>query len=110
MKYQAYRPITKSRQSNKQKYQNWNNFANHNYDFFANNYINRPITKPTYKPDHQNQLHEQIYNKQIPQPAPQSVFFNEQQETTADRIENYPFVQKNRHPSNKQFTRNQPNC
>ena len=56
LNYQSYRPLTKPRQPNKQMYPYRNFCANHNYDFFANNNIKRPITKPSYKTGHQNQL------------------------------------------------------
>ena len=95
MDYQIYKPITKTRQSNKQKPPNGNSFSKHNYKFVVINNINRQITKPPYT-RHQNQSQEQYYNQQIPQQALHSVFFNGQQRTTTDRCENYPFLQQNK--------------
>ena len=36
MEYQTFGPVTKSRQTNKQKTSNRNNFSEHYYNFFAN--------------------------------------------------------------------------
>ena len=74
-------------------------------DFLANNNINRPIRKPSYG-RHQNQSKERNYNKQIPQPAPQSVFFRTTKFRT-DRSENHLIFQQNKNQTNRQSTRNQ---
>ena len=69
--YQTFRPVTTSRQTNKQKTSNRNNFSDYNYDFFKK-------SKTTKPPNMNSQNQPQSQNQNIPQQASQSVFFNDQ--------------------------------
>ena len=55
--YQLNGPITKKRPPNKQINSIGNNFANHNYDFSAENNSCNPIAKPFYSTQDQSQEH-----------------------------------------------------
>ena len=64
--------------------------------FFANNSRNKPITKSSYI-GNRNQSQEPNYSQQMPQEAPCSVlFFNEQRRTITDRSGNCSFFQQNK--------------
>ena len=102
MDYQTFRPVTMSRQTNKQKTINRNNFSDHNYIYF---FQKSKTTKPP-NTNNQNQLKPQ--NRNVPQQVSQPVFFNDQPRATLDRSEDYPFLQQNKNIANKQHTRNQP--
>ena len=43
MDYQTFKPVTTSRQTNKQKTSNRNNFSDHNYNFFAKSNATKPL-------------------------------------------------------------------
>ena len=49
MVYPTHRPITKKRQSIRQKHANGNNFADHNADFFTDNIFSNPKEKQFLK-------------------------------------------------------------
>ena len=55
--YQTFKPVTTSRQTNKQKTSNRSNFSGHNYNFFAKS----KTTKPPYM-NNRNQSQAQNYN------------------------------------------------
>ena len=79
MEYQTYRPIAKTRQSNKQKHVNKNNFANQNFDFFAINIISNPIAKNHF-------TYREINHKNIiPQPVPNIISQEHNTTTTITR-------------------------
>ena len=90
MDYEAYRPITKTRQPNKQKHVKKLIISQITIMiFFANHNISNPIA--IFFCTTQNQSQEQNYRQVMPQPVSQSVLFNEKQKTSSDRINSYPF-------------------
>ena len=82
MDYQTIRPVTNS--SYKQKTYHRNNFAVHNY-----NYVNRSKTPKCSNMITQTFSYSQKQN--TPQTTSNSVFFNDQPQSTQDRTENYPY-------------------
>ena len=76
MDYQKFRPVTTSRQINKRKTSKRNNFSAPNYNFFQK-------SKTTKPPITNNQNQSQSQNQNVPQQAPQSVFFNDQRSATS---------------------------
>ena len=76
MDYQTIRPVTTLRQTNKQKTLNRNNFSAPNYNFFQKSKTRKP-------PITNNQNQSQSQNQNVPQQAPQSVFFNDQRSATS---------------------------
>ena len=89
MDYQTFRSAATSRRTNKQKIPNRNNLSDHNYKFFAK----KKMAKLPYMIS-QNQPQAQNCNQQVPQQASYSVFFNDQQRSTVDCSENFPFFQQ----------------
>ena len=94
--------MTKTRRNNEQKQANRNNFANHNYDSFANTIISNPIAKPQYT------TQEHDYTHQIQKPVSQSLLIGEKRKSLPHRTENHPIFPKNENTTIKQFTRSQP--
>ena len=86
MDYQTFRPVTTSRQTNKQKRSNRNNFSDHNYNFFQKS--------KTPKSPSNSQNQPQTQNQSVPQQASQAVFFNDYPRATLDHNENNPFSHK----------------
>ena len=74
--------MTKTRRNNEQKQANRNNFANHNYDSFANTIISNPIAKPQYT------TQEHDYTHQIQKPVSQSLLISEKRKSLPHRTEN----------------------
>ena len=84
--YQTFIPVTTSRQINKQKTSNRNNFSDQNYNFFAK-------SKTTKSPcmNSQKQSQTKNYNQNVPQQASHTVFFKDQPPAKLGRSENDPF-------------------
>ena len=53
----------------------------------------------------QNKSQAQNYNQKVAQQTSNSVFFNDQQQATADHSEIYPFFQQNKKKTDKYLTR-----
>ena len=89
MDYQTFKPVTPSRQTNKQKTFNRNNFSDQNCNFFAKSKKKNPYTNSQSQPQAQN------YNQSVPQQSSNTAFFNDHPQATTDRSKNYPFFQQN---------------
>ena len=89
MDYQTVKPVKTSRQTNKQKTSNRNNFSDDKYKLFAKS----KTTKSPYM-NSQSQSQAQNYSQNVPQQAFHTVFFNDQPRDALDRSKNYPFFQQ----------------
>ena len=96
------KPVKTSRQTNKQKTSNRNNFSDQTYIFSQN-----PKHLTPYM-NIQSQSQAQNIHQNVSQQASYTVFFNDQPRATMDRNEIYPFFQQNKKKANKHHTRNQP--
>ena len=103
MDYQTFEPVMTTRQTNKQRTSNRNNFSDYNYNLFA-----KPQTTKSPYMNSQNQSRAQNYNRNVPQQAPHTVFSNDQPRATLDTFQNYPFFQQNKNMTIKHHLRNQP--
>ena len=103
MDHQTFEPVATSRQTNKQKTSNRNNFSDHNQNLFANS----KTTKSSFM-NSQNQSRAQNFNRNVPQQAPHTVFSNDQPRGTLDSSKIYPFFQQNKNMTIKHHIRNQP--
>ena len=98
---QTFRPVTTSRQTNKQETSNRNNFSDHIYIFFQK-------SKTTKPPNTNSQNQSQSQSQNVPQQASQSVFLTTSHELHWIVAKNYPFVRQNKNIANKHNARNQP--
>ena len=92
----------KSRQLNKLKTNDINNFSDQNYNFFAKNIITK-LPRKAIKVNHRHKTTTNNPRNKFPTQFISTVY-NE----TADDSENIPFFHQNENLTNRNFTRNQP--
>ena len=101
--YQTFEPVTTTRQTKNESTFDRNIFSDHNSNFFANS----KTTKSPYI-NSQSQSQTQKYNRNVPQQASHTVFFNNQPQATLHRSAVYPFSSKTK--TKKHHIRNQLHC